>query len=171
MKFYGCLPAALIWASHVLGATPPRVLYRVETVAGSARIGDGGQAIAAQVSNILGVAADQFGNIYVSDTDNHRLRKISRAGVIATFAGTGVAGFRGDGAPAVTAQLNYPAGLAIDRSGFLYIADSGNNRVRKIFDSGVIATVLGGSSSTALSTPLAIAVDLAGTVYIGDSSF
>src|SRR5439155_8872228 len=86
-------------------------------------------------------------------------------------AGTGVAGFRGDGAPALTAQLNYPAGLATDRSGSLYIADSGNNRVRKIFDSGVIATVLGGTPSTALSTPLAIAVDLAGTVYVGDTSF
>src|SRR5437016_2734104 len=143
MKFYGCLLAALISAPHVWGATPPRVLYRVETVAGGARIGDGGPAITAQLSNILGVAADQFGNIYVSDTDNHRIRKISRAGVIATFAGTGVAGFSGDGGPADAAQLNLPYGLTVDQAGYVYVADLGNQRVRRISPEGIIITVAG----------------------------
>ena len=114
---------------------------------------------------------DAAGNLYFSEFEGHRVRKVAPDGRISTVAGTGLAGFRGDGSSALSAQLSYPAGLAIDRFGALHIADSGNNRVRKIFDSGVIGTVLGGSSSTALATPLAIAVDLAGTVYAGDSSF
>ena len=123
MKFYSCLLAALVSAPHVQGAAPLRVLYRVETVAGSNRIGDGGPAIAAQLSNILGVAADRFGNVYISETDNHRIRKISREGVITTLAGTGIAGFSGDGGPAAAAQLNLPYGLAADMAGFVYVAD------------------------------------------------
>jgi sugar lactone lactonase YvrE len=155
------------------------VLYRVETVAGSARIGDGGPAIAAQLSNILGVAADRFGNVYVSDTDNHRIRKISHAGVITTFAGTGVAGFAGDGGPGVAAQLNLPYGLAADLAGYVYVADLGNQRVRRISPEGIIATVAGtgrkaassdGGAATeaSLLTPRNVAVDAAGNLYFSE---
>jgi uncharacterized protein (TIGR03437 family) len=77
---------------------------------------------------------------------------------------------RGDGGPAVNAQLNFPAGLAVDRLGALYIADSQNQRVRKILAAGVISTVVGGSPSTALETPVALAVDVAGTLYVADMS-
>jgi uncharacterized protein (TIGR03437 family) len=144
------------------------------TVAGTGRkaaSSDGGAATEASLLTPRNVAVDGAGNLYFSEFEGHRVRKIAPDGRISTVAGTGLAGFRGDGSPAASAQLSYPAGLAIDRFGSLHIADSGNNRVRKIFDSGVIGTVLGGSSSTALATPLAIAVDLNGTVYASDSSF
>ncbi len=77
-------------------AAAPRTLYRIETVAGSAVIGDGGPATAAQISNIQGIAADRFGNLYLSDTDNQRVRKISNTGIVTTLAGTGTPGFSGD---------------------------------------------------------------------------
>ena len=78
------------------GADAVRAPYHVETVAGSSSIGDGGPPLAAEFSTIQGIAVDRFGNLYLSDTDNHRVRKVS-GGVIATIAGTGVAGFSGDG--------------------------------------------------------------------------
>ena len=111
---------------------------------------------------------DAAGNLYFSEFEGHRVRKVTPDGIISTVAGTGVAGFSGDGAPAVNAQLDFPAGLAVDRLGALYIADSQNKRVRKILAGGVISTVLGGSPSTALLTPLAVAVDVAGTLYVAD---
>ena len=106
-------------------------------------MGDGGPATAAQISTIQGIAVDRWGNLYLSDTDNHRVRKISTSGVITTLAGTGVAGFSGDGGPATAAQLNLPYGLAADLAGYLYVADLGNDRVRRIGPDGVIATVAG----------------------------
>jgi uncharacterized protein (TIGR03437 family) len=115
------------------------------------------------------VAVDAAGNLYFSEFEGHRVREVTPDGKISTVAGTGVAGFRGDGGPAVNAQLDFPAGLAVDRFGALYIADSQNQRVRKIPAGGFISTVLGGSPSTALMTPLAVAVDVAGTIYVADS--
>ena len=79
-----------------------------------------------------------------------------------------MAGLGGDGGPATVAELSFPAGLAVDRTGALYIADSGNNRVRKILSGGVISTLLGGSASTALATPTAVAVDRSLTVYVAE---
>ena len=81
---------------------------------------------------IQGVAADRFGNLYLSDTDNHRVRKVNAAGTISTVAGTGAAGFSGDGGPASEARLNLPYGLAVDSAGNVYMADLGNNRVRRV---------------------------------------
>ena len=77
-------------------ADSPRWLYTIATVAGSASMGDGGPAIAAQIGNIQGIAADRWGNLYLSDTDHHRVRKIDTTGMIATVAGTGAAGFRSE---------------------------------------------------------------------------
>ena len=284
MRYYGCLLALAACCPQLRGGSAPRVVYRIETVAGSSLIGDQGPAAAAQISNIQGLAADRFGNLYLSDTDHHRVRKVSPAGIITTVAGTGAAGYGGDGGPAAAAQLNlpyglavdtdgnlyiadfgnlrvrkvsaadgaittvagngqkasapdgvpaagaslfsprnvavdaagllyiseyeghrvrkvgadgklataagsgqagyrgdgsagslaqlnYPAGLAVDRDGALYIADSGNNRIRKVYAGGTIGTVLGGSSSTALATPIAVAVDQLSTMYVADSSF
>ena len=179
MKRYLCLLLALVWTPAAWGAAAPRPTYRIETVAGSASMGDGGPATTAQISNIQGIAVDRWGNLYLSDTDNHRVRKISTSGVITTLAGTGVAGFSGDGGPAATAQLNLPYGLAADLAGYLYVADLGNDRVRRISPDGVITTVAGngnrgssgdGGAATGaqLLTPRNVAVDAAGNLYFSE---
>ena len=117
--------------------------YNISTVAGSDWVGDNGPATSAILLQAQGIAIDLAGNIYISDAGNHRVRKIS-GGVITTFAGTGVAGFSGDGGPAASAQLNSPYGLALDGVGNLYIADLGNARVRRVAIDGNISTVAGG---------------------------
>src|SRR5207248_1169391 len=108
----------LAWTSLARAAAAPRVLYRIETVAGSSGIGDGEAATSAQMSNIQGVVADRRGNLYLSDTDHQRVRRISSTGIVTTLAGTGTAGFSGDGGPANAAQLNLPYGLAVDLAGY-----------------------------------------------------
>jgi len=176
MKPYWCTLLVLAQAPALHGAAP-RSAYRIETVAGSASLGDGSPATAAQLSSIQGIAADRWGNLYVSDTDNQRVRKISTTGVITTLAGTGTAGFSGDGGPAAAAQLNLPYGIAVDLAGYVYVADLGNNRVRRISPEGVIITIAGtgrkGTSSdggaateAALLSPRNVAVDAAGNLFI-----
>ena len=169
---------AVLLSPAVRGATP-RTVYRIETVAGSAHIGDGGPATAAQLSSIQGVAADRWGNVYVADTDHQRVRKISTSGVMTTVAGTGTAGFSGDGGPGSAAQLNLPYGLAVDLAGYVYVADLGNNRVRRISPDGTIVTIAGnghkgtspdGGAATdaALMTPRNVAIDAAGNLYVSE---
>ena len=152
-------------------------LYRIDTVAGSAQAGDGGPAVQAQIGTIQGVAADRAGNLYISDTDNHRVRKVNAAGIITTVAGTGAAGVNGDGGPAVSAALNLPYGLAADAAGNLYIADLGNNRVRRVSPDGVISTYAGGGTASddggpaiaaALHTPRNLAIDAVGNLYVSE---
>jgi len=108
----------------------------ITTTAGSQDIygygGDGGPAVRARLSLPSGVAVDKGGNLYVADTGNSRVRKVSRDGVITTIAGSGAPGLEGDGGLASVAQLFAPRGLAIDLAGDLYIADTGNHRVRKL---------------------------------------
>ena len=107
--------------------------------------GDGGPALSAQLSDPAGVAVDNSGNIYVADSGNNRVRRISPTGVITTFAGTGTATFSGDGGPATNADLQTPRGVAVDASGNLYIADKYNDRIRKVAG-GTITTVAGGGN-------------------------
>jgi len=140
------------------------------TVAGSGQGGDGGAATGAQLLAPRNVALDAAGNLYISEFEGHRVRKVTPGGQISTVAGTGVAGFSGDGGSAAAAQLGYPAGLAVDASGALYIADSQNQRIRKVVSGGAISTLLGGTPATALLTPTAVAVDAAGTIYVADHS-
>jgi len=147
----------------------------ITTVAGNGTRGyggDGGPATHAELYTPWGVAVDSSGNIYIADTYNDRIRKVSN-GVIATVAGAGVEGYNGDGGPATSALLSQPAGVAVDPSGNLYIADSGNGRVRKV-SGGVIATIAGpgtnqcsGPTSVA---PSGIALDLQGDVYVSDGN-
>src|SRR5215469_4989734 len=113
-------------------AQSPSVVYRITTVAGSAKTGDGGPATLAQIGNIQGVALDRLGNTYLSDTDHSLIRKIDAKGIITTIAGIGTPGFSGDGGSAATAVLNMPYGIAADLAGDVYIADLGNQRVRRI---------------------------------------
>jgi uncharacterized protein (TIGR03437 family) len=144
------------------------VTYTITTVAGGTYNGDGLPATAAYLSSPEGLAADAAGNIYVSDSVDHRVRKIDASGVITTIAGNGYPGFSGDNGPASAAQLNAPYGLAADSAGNLYIADLGNARVRKITPDGVIRTIAGGSVAVELNQPRNLAVDAAGNVYISD---
>jgi uncharacterized protein (TIGR03437 family) len=149
----------------------------ITSVAGNGTFsGDHGPATSAQLLFPWGVAADSAGNVYIADEGNNRIRKVS-GGVIATVAGSGSYGFSGDNGPATSAQLDLPRGVAVDSAGNLYIADYGNNRIRKV-SSGVITTVAGGGSSLGdngpatsaqLNSPSGVAVDSAGNLYIADS--
>ncbi|MER5820784.1 RICIN domain-containing protein [Streptomyces mirabilis] len=108
---------------------------KISTVVGTGAAdfgGDGGPAASAQLDYPLGVVVDSTGTLYISDHNNHRVRKVTADGKISTVVGTGAADFGGDGGPAASAQLNYPFGLAVDCVDALYIADYVNNRVRKV---------------------------------------
>ena len=140
--------------------------------------GDGGPATSSQLHGPSGVAVDDSGSVYIADTDNHCIRKVS-GGIISTVAGNGTPGFSGDNGPAASAQLRYPAGIAVDSAGGLYIADTYNQRIRKV-SGGVIATMSGngtvgsgGDNGPALSAqlnyPNGVAVDSTGDLYIADT--
>ena len=131
--------------------------------------GDGGAATSAQmnVQFSVGLALDAAGNIYVADRLNHRIRRIATDGTISTFAGTGVAGFSGDGGLATAARLNQPSGLEFDRFGNLYVADGVNYRIRRITPEGLISTVAGtgeggngGDGGSALTATLSTGIGI-----------
>jgi sugar lactone lactonase YvrE len=144
--------------------------------------GDGGSAISAQINQPYGVAVDTSGNVYFADYYNNRIRKVNTFGKITTIAGTGTAGFSGDGGSATSAQINSPFGVAVDTSGNVYFADYMNHRIRKITaSSGKISTIAGtgtagfsgdgGDATLAkLSSPLGIGVDASRNVYIADNA-
>ena len=146
----------------------------ISTIAGNGTPGSGNS----QLNGPQGVAVDTSGNVYVADTQNARVLKIS-GGSVSTAAGNGTLGFGGDNGPAASAQLNTPIGVAVDKSGNLYIADFGNNRIRMVSPSGAITTLAGTSqgfggdggpaSAARLSGPQGVAVDSAGNVYIADT--
>lgn len=142
--------------------------------------GDDGPATAAQVYGPFMTAFDADGNLYVSDTGNYRVRKVDIGGIITTIAGNGSFSYSGDGGPASLAQLDFPEGVHTAPDGSVYIADTGNNRIRKVDPSGVISTLAGdgtagfkgdGGPATAaqLFSPITVAVSAAG-VYIADFS-
>ena len=168
-------------AMLLLAAFPARsdVAYLIDTAAGSDLVGDNGPATSAQLTNARGLAFDRQGNLYVADTDNHRIRKISSSGTISTLAGTGHPGFSGDLGPANVAQLNSPYGLAADAAGNVYVADFGNQRVRRISTDGIITTIAGtgqkgsagdgGPAAAAqLMSPRNLVFDSVGNLYVSE---
>lgn len=141
--------------------------------------GDEGPATKASLNLPSDVACDEKGNLYISDRSNHRIRKVDAKGRITTYAGLGVASYRGDYGPALDAFLKFPFGIALDKKGNLYIADRGNNRIRKVDQNGIITTVAGdglfasrgddGPATMAnLAYPTGVVVDSLGNLYIAD---
>jgi len=155
----------------------------ISTVAGNRKAsspGDGGPATRAHLYSPTGVTIDTAGNLYIADSGHNLIRKVSPAGIISTVAGNGRYGFSGDGGPATSASLANPTGIALDATGSLYIADSYNNRIRKLSPAGIISTVAGGgpsgslgdggpATSASLKQPTGVAVDADGSLYIADS--
>jgi sugar lactone lactonase YvrE len=156
----------------------------ISTVAGNGKkgfSGDGDAATVAALNLPEGVAVDAAGNLYIADSNNERIRKVSAAtGVISTVAGNGAIGFSGDGGPATAATFYDPSGVTVDSSGNLYIADIGNNRIRKVAaGTGIISTVAGigtqafagdggAATAAALDSPAAVAIDGSGNLYVAD---
>ncbi len=144
--------------------------------------GDGGSATTARIDSPFAIVADREGNVYFSDMMYHVVRMVNTAGVISTYAGTGTAGNTGDGGMAVSAQLNRPAGLAVDTAGNLFIADADNNVIRKIEKAtGIISRVVGNGTpgfggdlgyvnGCNLHTPFGVAVATNGDIYIADAN-
>ncbi len=137
--------------------------YKIETVAGSSFVGDGAPAVSAPLRDIQGLASDANGNLYLADAGDHRLRKVTPAGIITTVAGAGFPGYSGDHSASESASLNLPYGVAADSAGNIYIADLGNNCVRRVSTAGVIATI-----ADHLLSPRNVAVDGKGNVYVSE---
>jgi len=142
--------------------------------------GDGGPAAQAQIDTPAGMALDSAGNLYFADAVGNRVRKISTDGTITTVAGTGVAGFGGELGPAIAALLNQPMGVAVSPDGHLFIADTGNNRIREVLSDGTIGTFAGNGNAglygdggdpldAAIHAPQAIAFDSSFNLYIADT--
>lgn len=154
----------------------------ISTVAGTRTAGpkgDGGRAVDAELKSPYGIAVDSLGTVYISDHGNHRIRKVTTDGKISTVAGNGSPSHKGDGGPAVSAQVSSPRDIAVDSTGAVYLADTGNHRVRKITADGMISTVAGtgvhnstgdGGPATAarLHTPYGVAVDGEGALFIAE---
>jgi sugar lactone lactonase YvrE len=154
----------------------------ITTVAGTGTAGfsgDGGPAVKARLRFPFSVVVDAAGNLFIADADNNRVRKVNPEGMISTVAGTGQAGFSGDGGPAGKARLSFPTLMASDLEGNLFISEQNNQRVRKVSPDGLITTVAGtgkegfsgdGGLATAapLKWPRGLAVDAAGNLFIAD---
>jgi sugar lactone lactonase YvrE len=156
--------------------------FTIATTAGNGTLGytgDGGPATSAEFHPWC-VTVDPSGNLYISDWLSNVVRKVAVNGAISTVAGNGTLGYSGDSGPATSAQLSYPCGVAFDKSGDVYIADSGNNVIREVSAAGNITTIAGNdtrgysgdtgqATAAQLYSPMGLAVDSAGNLYVSDS--
>jgi hypothetical protein len=142
--------------------------------------GDAGLGVNAKINNPFGLAKDANGNLFIVDSYNGCIRKVTADGIITTVAGTGTIGYSGDGGPATAAKLNYPTAVATDAAGNIYISDYANSRIRKVtVSTGIITTVAGNgtnsfsgdgaaATSATISTPFGIAIDASNNIYFAD---
>ncbi len=171
-----------ISAQYLIGSSPTSLIYAVAGNGSFGYSGDGGPALLADLNAPSASLLDSTGNLYILDSGNNVVRKVAAStGVISTIVGNGTSGYSGDGGPAISAQLSYPAGMALDGQGNLYIADSGNNVVREVAAAtGVITTVAGNgtggytgdngpATSAELNYPASVALDRFGNLYIADA--
>lgn len=149
----------------------------ISTFAGTgvaAYSGDGAAATLAELNAPYAVKADASGNVYIADNANHRVRKVNTAGVISTFAGIGIEGTSGDAGQASVARLTSPKGIAMDAAGNMLIVDQDNNRIRKVFTSGIITTYAGNDGNGSIATAHAVnpynaVTDASGNLYLTDA--
>jgi len=152
-------------------------IYRFAGTGNTGFSGDGGSATNARMRNPRGLAVDDDGNVYITDSGDNRVRKVGTNGIITTVAGNGTRGFSGDGGPATQASLRYPAAAVVDCDGNLFIADTSNHRVRKVDADGNISTVAGNgtrghggdggpATDASLWGPNAVSLDSDGNLYI-----
>jgi len=164
----------------VLKVTSAGITTRVAGNGTQGYTGDSGSATSAQLNQPAQVAVDSSGNLLIADLGNNRVRKVSTSGIITTLAGSGVAGFSGDGGSATAARLNVPTGVAVDSLGNLFVSDFGNQRIRKVNPSGLIATVAGTgvqgfsgdggpATSAELNQPARVGLAANGDFYIADA--
>ena len=143
--------------------------------------GDGGPATQARLNFPIGIASDSAGNVYVAEQSNNRVRRIGVDGIITTVIGNGSLGSTGDGGPATDATMSSPFGVAVDRTGNVYVTDSRNNRIRRMGRDGVIVTVAGNGvpgfsgdggppTGAQLQGPHGVVVDVDGNVLIADTA-
>lgn len=167
---------------RLAGAVEPGIMTTLAGTGISGYSGDAGRAVEAKLHHPTDVAVDAAGNLYIADSYNNRIRYLNRAtGFISTFAGSGVAGFAGDGDLATDAHLNYPVGVALDGNGDLFIADNENHRIRRVDHvSGIITTVAGTgtglfsgdgglATNAGLVEPADIFIDKDENVFIADN--
>ncbi len=169
----------ILTTSLVLAATGD-----ISTLAGDgngATTGDGGVSTSAQLNSPVGVGIDSSGNVYITEYSGNVVRKVDSSGNISTIAGTGTAGFSGDGGLATSAQVSSPYDVMADGAGNIYIADSGNHTIRKIDNSGTISTIAGTgvggfsgdgglATSAQLNNPSGVGMDTSGNIYVADQN-
>ncbi len=142
--------------------------------------GDGGPATQAYLQQAIAVTSDSLGQIYIAEFSGNKIRKVNTSGIISTVAGNGTGGFSGDGGLATQAQLNSPSGVSVDTAGNLYIADTYNNRIRRVSPSGIISTVAGTGAkafsgeggpafAASLNAPAGVYADNNNNLYIADT--
>jgi large repetitive protein len=181
----GAVTSNVSGRQRIISESEAKIITRIAGDGTSGLSGNGGLATFAKFANPSGIAIDPVGKVYISDAGNRVIRKIGTDGIVTTVAGTGTNGFSGDGGPATAAKLNFTGAsgstsIAVDASGHLYIADAGNNRIRKVHGAtGIITTIAGTGSGTysgdggaatsaGLRTPTTIALDNAGNIYFGE---
>lgn len=176
----GNLYIADTWADRIRKIDTDGIISTIAGTGDEGRAGDGGPAVEARLNRPRGVAVDGSGSVYIADTANHVVRRVDATGTITTFAGTGDAGYSGDGSPATEAELHEPFAVAIDNAGNVFIADTRNRTVRKVDPAGIITTVAGTGprgrgpetgigTEVRITRPRALAIGPSGDVYIANS--
>ena len=168
-------------ANHrVLQAAPQPLVVTAAGNGAPGDAGDGGPARLAQLNQPSACALDSAGNLFIADTFSHRIRKVDPSGAISTVAGTGAPGFSGDEGPAIAGSINAPRGVVVDDNGDIFIADTGNNRIRQVTPDGLIHTIAGQdaagfsgdggpAASARINAPGGLLLDGAGDLYFADT--